>query len=280
MKRYLTTFILVFAAALCYAQNEQDSLLIASAEWQITRDGDSGITHRSAQIKGLYGGVQSINVVEIPRTHKGHFGIEGNKGMRPTSRQAAENNALAAINGSYYNMKVGNSVCFYKVDKEVIDSTATSEFDNRANGAVKVHKRKVQIIEWSKAIEQNYRGKRGSVLVSGPMLLFGGELSDWSRCSKSFVQTRHPRSALLVTRRGDVIMLTVDGRSKGNADGMSIPELAFLAKQLGAVEAINLDGGGSTTLWLRGEGVVNYPCDNGRFDHEGERSVSNAIYVM
>lgn len=279
MKRYLTTFILVFAAALCYAQSEQDSLLIANAEWQITRDGDSGITHRSAQIKGLYGGVQSINVVEIPRSHKGHYGIEGNKGMRPTSRQAADNNALAAINGSYYNMKAGNSVCFYKVDKVVIDSTATSEFDNRANGAVKVHKRKVQILEWSKAIEQNYRGRRGTVLVSGPMLLSGGELSDWSRCSKSFVQTRHPRSALLVTRRGDVIMLTVDGRSKGNADGMSIPELAFLAKQLGAVEAINLDGGGSTTLWLRGEGVVNFPCDNRLFDHAGERSVSNAIYV-
>ena len=279
MKRYLTTFIIVFAATLCYAQSEQDSLLIANAEWQITRDGDSGITHRSAQSKGLYGGVQSINVVEIPRSHKGHYGIEGNKGMRPTSRQAADNNALAAINGSYYNMKAGNSVCFYKVDKEVIDSTATSEFDSRANGAVRVHKRKVQILEWSKTIEQNYRGKRGSVLVSGPMLLSGGELGDWSRCSKSFVQTRHPRSALLVTRRGDVIMLTVDGRSKGNADGMSIPELAFLAKQLGAVEAINLDGGGSTTLWLRGEGVVNYPCDNRLFDHAGERSVSNAIYV-
>lgn len=279
MKRYLTTFIIVFAATLCYAQNEQDSLLIANAEWQITRDSDSGITHRSAQIKGLYGGVQSINVVEIPRAHKGHFGIEGNKGMRPTSRQAAENDARAAINGSYYNMKAGNSVCFYKVDDEVIDSTATSEFDNRANGAVRVHKRKVQILEWSKAIEQNYRGSRGTVLVSGPMLLSGGALSDWSRCSKSFVQTRHPRSAILVTRRGDVVMLTVDGRSKGNADGMSIPELAFLAKQLGAVEAINLDGGGSTTLWLRGEGVVNYPCDNGRYDHAGERSVSNAIYV-
>lgn len=279
MKRYLTTFILVCATALCYAQSEQDSLLIANAEWRITRDSDSGITHRSAQIKGLYGGVQSINVVEIPRAHKGHFGIEGNKGMRPTSRQAADNDARAAINGSYYNMKAGNSVCFYKVDGVVIDSTATSEFDSRANGAVRVHKRKVQIIEWSKTIEQNYRGKRGSVLVSGPMLLFGGELSDWSRCSESFVQTRHPRSALLVTRRGDVIMLTVDGRSKGNADGMSIPELAFLAKQLGAVEAINLDGGGSTTLWLRGEGVVNYPCDNRLFDHAGERSVSNAIYV-
>ncbi len=279
MKRYLTTFIIVFAATLCYAQNEQDSLLIANAEWQITRDSDSGITHRSAQIKGLYGGVQSINIVEIPRAHKGHFGIEDNKGMRPTSRQAADNNALAAINGSYYNMKAGNSVCFYKVDDEVIDSTATSEFDSRANGAVRVHKRKVQIIEWSKTIEQNYRGSRGTVLVSGPMLLSGGALSDWSRCSKSFVQTRHPRSAILVTRRGDVVMLTVDGRSKGNADGMSIPELAFLAKQLGAVEAINLDGGGSTTLWLRGEGVVNYPCDNGRYDHAGERSVSNAIYV-
>ena len=73
-------------------------------------------------------------------------------------------------------------------------------------------------------------------------------------------------------------MLTVDGRSKGNADGVSIPELAFLARMLGAEDAINLDGGGSTTLWLKELGVVNYPSDNRRYDHAGERAVSNIVY--
>lgn len=279
MKHLITTLLFILGATLCQAQSAQDSLLIANAEWQTNTEITSGITHRSAQIKGLYGGVQSINVVEIPRSHRGHYGIEGGKGMHPTSSQASNNDARAAINGTYYNMRAGNSVCFYKVGKQVIDSTSTGEFRLRVNGAVRVHKRKMQIIEWNRAIEQAYRGKRGTVLASGPLLLNEGKTCDWSECDKGFIQTRHPRSAVLVTRRGDVMMLTVDGRSKGNADGMSIPELAFLARQLGAVEAINLDGGGSTTLWMRGMGVVNHPSDNRRFDHKGERSVANIIYV-
>ena len=51
---------------------------------------------------------------------------------------------------------------------------------------------------------------------------------------------------------------------------------------LGGEDALNLDGGGSTTLWLSGasdDGVVNYPCDNGRFDHAGERKVPNILYI-
>jgi exopolysaccharide biosynthesis protein len=103
-------------------------------------------------------------------------------------------------------------------------------------------------------------------------------VADWSSFGQSFINDRHPRSAVFTTRRGDVVMLTVDGRSKGNADGVSIPELAFLARMLGAEDAINLDGGGSTTLWLKGLGVVNYPSDNRRYDHAGERAVSNIVY--
>lgn len=279
MRKRIATILLILASTLCYAQSEQDLLLIANATWQINTDSNSGIEHRSTQIKGLYGGVQSINIVVIPRSHRGHYGIEGGKGMRPTSQQAALNDARAAINGTYYNMRAGNSVCFYKVGEQVIDSTSVGEFRIRVNGAVRTHKRKMQIIEWDRALEQSYRGKRGTVLASGPLLLMDGKMCDWSECDKGFIKTRHPRSAVLVTRRGDVMMLTVDGRSRGNADGMSIPELAFLAKQLGAEQAINLDGGGSTTLWMRGLGVVNYPSDNRRFDHKGERSVSNIIYV-
>ncbi|MBQ5396969.1 MAG: phosphodiester glycosidase family protein, partial [Alistipes sp.] len=79
-----------------------------------------------------------------------------------------------------------------------------------------------------------------------------------------------------------VVFITVDGRSAGNADGVSIPELAYLVKILGGYDAINLDGGGSTTLWLKDapdNGVLNYPTDNKLFDHAGERSVSNIFYV-
>jgi exopolysaccharide biosynthesis protein len=45
------------------------------------------------------------------------------------------------------------------------------------------------------------------------------------------------------------------------------------------VEAMNLDGGGSSTLWSKAYGVVSHPCDNRTFDHEGSREVSSTLIV-
>ena len=47
----------------------------------------------------------------------------------------------------------------------------------------------------------------------------------------------------------------------------------------GLVDALNLDGGGSSTLWTAQEGILNHPYDNKRFDHEGERGVPNCIVI-
>ena len=100
MKHLITTLLLTLATTLCQAQSAQDSILIANAKWHSETNIANGITHRSAQIVGLYGSVQSINVVEIPRSHRGHYGIAGGKGMLTTSTQATDNNAQAAINGT------------------------------------------------------------------------------------------------------------------------------------------------------------------------------------
>ena len=45
-------------------------------------------------------------------------------------------------------------------------------------------------------------------------------------------------------------------------------------------ERLNLDGGGSSTMWTRHHGVVNHPSDNRKFDHAGERPVHNALYLI
>ena len=65
----------------------------------------------------------------------------------------------------------------------------------------------------------------------------------------------------------------------GEADGMTIPELTSLCLQLGLTDALNLDGGGSSTLWTHKAGVINNPCDNRRFDHAGQRRVPNALII-
>ena len=281
MKKVLLSFALILWALTAVGANKRDSLLIIKADWKVSTTPE-GLTHKQAQIKGLFNSVQSINLIEIPRSAKMKVGIAGDEGMKRTSQQATEKGALAAINGTYYNMVTGNSVCFYKINDQVLDTTTNGEFKSRVNGAIREVKGNIEIIGWNKEIEANYKKNKGTVLASGPIMVDNGRISDWSKCDKKFIETRHPRSAIFTKKNGTIVFLTVDGRSEGNAAGMSIPELAYLAKILGAEDAINLDGGGSTTLWLMGapeNGVLNYPSDNKLFDHKRERAVSNIFFV-
>jgi exopolysaccharide biosynthesis protein len=77
----------------------------------------------------------------------------------------------------------------------------------------------------------------------------------------------------------------VDGRRPGKAEGMTAKELTmFLKKHFAARWALNMDGGGSSTMCIKGKGapntnVVNYPTDNNREDHYGQRSVCTHLIV-
>ena len=275
---------LCLSSALCffsaYAQTSADLETVKNAEWK-TFVTSEGLVHKCAAVADLYGGPQHINLIEIPSDAKVHYDIAVSE-MKKASLISKENQALASINGSYYNMQVGNSVCFLKVGKEVIDTTGTNELNMRVTGAVHVHKGKCRIMPWSYKIEKSYKSNKGTVLASGPLMLEDGELASWENCDSSFIATKHPRSAIFTTKDGKTVFLTVDGRSKGNAIGVSIPELAHLISALGGEDALNLDGGGSTTLWLSDapeNGVLNCPSDNRTFDHAGERSIPNIIYV-
>jgi hypothetical protein len=89
---------------------------------------------------------------------------------------------------------------------------------------------------------------------------------------KAFVQQRHPRTAAGITANGELLLVTVDGR-QNYSRGFSLPELAAYMQKLGAVQAINLDGGGSTSMVVHGY-YVNGPSE-GR-----PRPVANALLVF
>lgn len=108
-----------------------------------------------------------------------------------------------------------------------------------------------------------------------PQLIKDGRIDiTWEeeKASRSFVETRHPRTAVAKLKDGKFLMITVDGRSEASA-GIDLYDLAAYLLELGATDAMNLDGGGSTTMFLDGK-VVNQPSDK-----EGERKVSDAILV-
>lgn len=89
-----------------------------------------------------------------------------------------------------------------------------------------------------------------------------------------FGTVRHPRTAVGFSKDSSTVYLvTVDGRRESDS-GMSLMELADAMLKLGVYEAVNLDGGGSTTMVI-GDTVVNHPSDK-----EGERPVGNALLVV
>ena len=116
----------------------------------------------------------------------------------------------------------------------------------------------------------------GYDIVGGiPLLIKDGQVDvtwEQEKTTRSFVETRHPRTAVAKLKDGKFLMITVDGRSESSG-GIGLYDLANYLLELGATDAMNLDGGGSTTMFLDGK-VVNHPSDK-----EGERKVSDAILV-
>ena len=97
----------------------------------------------------------------------------------------------------------------------------------------------------------------------------------------NFAPVRHPRTAVGLAHDGrELILVVVDGRQKPYSDGMTLRELAELFRSLGATQALNLDGGGSSTFVLAdstapgGVRILNRPSD------KTERAVGNALAVV
>jgi hypothetical protein len=102
----------------------------------------------------------------------------------------------------------------------------------------------------------------------GPALVRDGKAMQWS----GFLHMRHPRSAL-GWNRDSIYLVEVDGRQSNISLGMTFPELADYLIKLGCSEAMNLDGGGSATLWALGS-VRNSPSEG------EERPSANALVVI
>src|SRR5918992_4036018 len=109
------------------------------------------------------------------------------------------------------------------------------------------------------------------VIGGNPTLVRGGRVVA-PRGTSAF-DRRHPRTGVGVTPGGRVLLVTVDGRRPGYSVGMTTRGFARLFVSLGPERALNLDGGGSTTMYVRGK-VVNRPSDG------VERPVSSALLVL
>ena len=291
MKRLLLS---IFAVALAFgAAAQNDSLTFANAKWNV-KEIAKGITLKEFHFTGdskIFDSNQYISIIEIDsKKAKGHFALASNLGyITPTSKFAKDSGAVVAMNGSFYNMsKPYNSVCYFK--KHGVEEFVFNEkMAQRDNGAVAISaKGKLSIHPADEAEPGNIASEQTwptrldavSVVSSGPILIVDGK--DARLDEGSFNRNRHPRSAV-GTAGKKVYLVAVDGRNADNAQGVSLWEFTKIMRWIGAEDALNMDGGGSTTLYAEGQngtGIVNHPSDNKKFDREGERHIVNALLFI
>jgi exopolysaccharide biosynthesis protein len=273
-KKSLISILLVFlTCSFCFGQS-QDLLLSPTAA-----SGDS-ITFIQIRTDTLFHSKQIMSLLVLPKKNFSRFHLEigySKSDLKPTSFFVMSKNAVAAINGSYFDRDNGGSVTYLEIHDTVISRTRPSNLKwakpvSLINGAIVIGKDSSVLIEPAKT-DQFYEQSNNeiAVLVSGSLLLYNSQLLELPKME--LVTDRNPRTCLCETKES-LAFITIDGRRK-EAAGMSLAETQQYLKKIGCVDALNLDGGGSTTMWIKGKGIVNYPSDS-----SGERPVANALLII
>ena len=270
IRSLLIFFLLFFSGVVSFAQ-----------AWQVQVIAP-GLTWKKWHADSLFGHPQHLNLLEVDM-QKNEIAIAFcSDTLIPTSNLAQSANAVAGVNGGFFDMKVGGSVTFLKVNGQIRQHSRQKLIEEQSEilkGAFWIDKNGAAFIQSGQPDSCYEQARFHSVLLTGPLLMLEGEIIELA--DRPFNTNRHPRTCACTTSDNTLLLLTVDGRT-AESHGMTLPELSEFLKILKCKNALNLDGGGSTTMWIQGQpegGIVNMPCDNRRFDHLGERSVANAIII-
>jgi len=244
-------------------------------EWQEVEVAP-GILWRKKLYSDYAGGVQTINVLDADLNDpsvgfKPHWG----NGCISPSGVAEDAGAVAAMNAGFFGSGC-TALCLIKTDGEL---KVANQFGSprRSFGLSESGEPMFASVDGGADWPEAWQAIGGH-----PNLVTGSEIDIWPFENTGFYTARHPRSALGLTEDNHLLLVSVDGRT-GAGKGMTEDELAQHLIYLGAVEAINLDGGGSTSMWVDGmsvNGIVNHPSDNEKADHHGERKVSDALLLF
>lgn len=118
-----------------------------------------------------------------------------------------------------------------------------------------------------------------NVIGPGSQTLLDGHIqsiTDMKDQNESFCKGRDPRSSIGFDQNGNIILCAIDGR-QSNMAGVSLTEAAYIMKELGCVDAYNLDGGGSTELAIKVDGefqLLNQPCE------KPYRKITDAVLIV
>ncbi len=185
-----------------------------------------------------------------------------------TSDMADENNAVLAINGDYYGARQSG----YVIRNSKLYRNTSGDRDAlviQKNGEFKF------VSESETSAEQLLQVGALQVFSFGPVLLNNSEISVGENEEVGMAMASNPRTAVGYLGNNHYVFVVSDGRTSESA-GLSLYELASFMKEIGVVDAYNLDGGGSSTMVFKGE-IINNPTTNGHSNQE--RAVSDIIYI-
>ncbi|MCR5056245.1 MAG: phosphodiester glycosidase family protein [Clostridia bacterium] len=200
-------------------------------------------------------------------------GQYGKNIIQMTSQQAAANHAILAINGDFYGKRengyVLRNALVYR--KKVSAKNERSSYQDLAvlqDGSFRIfEENKVtmdEVVTWSP----------WHVFSFGPGLIIDGEISVNENDDVLVHTSSNPRTAIAEIEPNHYLFVVSDGRIS-TSEGLSLYDLAQFLRSLGAVQAYNLDGGGSSTMYFNGR-IVNKPVNSGRIT---ERYVSDIVYI-
>ena len=250
---------------------------------------------------------QIVNVLEVNLSDP-RYSIKfayADKGEINSNMVKNEPAAIAGINGGYEQEAI-----YIKINNAIISQVSLQpghlRYWKHEACIFSEGERTVGILyggkDGEKAIEAYDKLEAENIIASAPMLIndyepigedfIGGTFTEDQLMQFDYEDyrrhqgVRHPRTVYALTEDNDLLLIAIDGRWSGTAEGMNAAEVTrFISRYFNPQWAINMDGGGSTTLTVKGLGhpetnVVNYPTDGGTHDHTGERSVSTHILVL
>ena len=251
-----------------------NTYLLSTADWGWQTTGN--VTFGRATFAGLYNSTQAIAIAKYSEAQLSTniYDVEGS--TKGTTGLAADAGATVAINGSYFNMSTNKSITALWIDGVEV---ATTDSGEKAHCTGIVGFKDGQMSMWQYDVDTNtatdlatWGSQYDNFMATGPLLRLGGTSMTNVKTGTASFDGLNPRTMIGKDQYGMVYMVVVEGRIN-NADGLSIENMQKLAEDLGLVDAINLDGGGSSTLYVNGAGVVN------RLSGGSVRRVPNIIYA-
>lgn len=237
-----------------------------------------------------------------------NFTADTSQNRRLTPQQFYEKNHQPAVvvNCTFFSFETNKNLNVVIKDKNVVAHNArttrnpsdTTQQLRVYNSAIGIKKNRKADVAWVKSDSNNNfvyatqlavapsidvekkkfrKWKMKTAVGGGPVVVQNGEIKITNEEERMFTGTavndKHPRTAMGYTGDGKLIILVLQGRSPGIAEGATLLQEAKILKDLGCVEALNLDGGGSSCLLVNGKETIK-PSDK-----EGQRAIP-AVFII